>query len=60
MPPAHGVCSGFEVGNMDSCLALVYENDSQVWSMEKKYYEEKNSHMQKKEFKYNALFKQKK
>jgi hypothetical protein len=28
--------------------------------MEKKYYEEKISHMQKREFKYNALFKQKK
>jgi hypothetical protein len=33
--PAHGVRSGFEVGNMDSCLALVYENDSQVCSIEK-------------------------
>jgi hypothetical protein len=30
---------GFQVRNMDLCLALVYENDSQVRSM-KKYYEE--------------------
>jgi hypothetical protein len=30
---------GFQVRNMDSCLALVYKNDSQVRSMEK-YYEE--------------------
>jgi hypothetical protein len=30
VPPGHGVCSGFQVRNMDSCLALVYENDSQV------------------------------
>jgi hypothetical protein len=30
VPPAHGVCSGFQLRNMDSCLALVYENDSQV------------------------------
>jgi hypothetical protein len=28
---------GFEVRNMDSSLALVYKNDSQVRSMEKKY-----------------------
>ena len=35
VPPAHGVCSGFQVRNMDSCLTLVYENDSQVSSMEK-------------------------
>jgi hypothetical protein len=59
MSPAHGVCSGFQVGNMDSCLALVYENDTSLIH-EKKYYEEKISHMQKREFKYNALFKQKK
>jgi hypothetical protein len=26
---------GFKVRNMDSCLALVYKNDSQVRSMEK-------------------------
>jgi hypothetical protein len=26
---------GFQVRNMDSCLALVYKNDSQVRSMEK-------------------------
>jgi hypothetical protein len=31
---------GFQVRNMDSSLALVYENDSQVISMEKKYYGE--------------------
>jgi hypothetical protein len=31
---------GFQVRNMDSSLVLVYENDSQVRSMEKKYYEE--------------------
>jgi hypothetical protein len=30
---------GFQVRNMDSCLALVYENDLQVRST-KKYYEE--------------------
>jgi hypothetical protein len=30
---------GFQVRNMDSCLALVYKNDSQVSSMEK-YYKE--------------------
>jgi hypothetical protein len=28
---------GFQVRNMDSSLALVYENDSQVRSMEKYY-----------------------
>jgi hypothetical protein len=28
---------GFHVRNMDSSLALVYENDSQVRSMEKYY-----------------------
>jgi hypothetical protein len=30
---------GFQVRNMDSCLVLVYKNDSQVRSI-KKYYEE--------------------
>jgi hypothetical protein len=35
VPPAHGVCSRFQIRNMDWCLTLVYENDSQVWSMEK-------------------------
>ena len=59
VPPAHGVCSGFQVRNMDSWLALVYENDSEVWSMEK-YYGEKRHACKKKEFKYNTLFKQKK
>jgi hypothetical protein len=33
--PASGVYSGFQARNMDSSLALVYENDSQVRSMEK-------------------------
>jgi hypothetical protein len=59
VPPAHVVCFGFQVRNMDSCLALVYENDSQVWSMEK-ILRRKNVTHAKKEFKYNTLFKQKK
>jgi hypothetical protein len=46
---------GFRARNMDSSLAIVYENDSQVRSM-KKYY---GAHA-KKEFKLKTLFKQKK
>jgi hypothetical protein len=49
---------GFQVRNMDSSLALVYENDSQVKSMEKNITENK-CHTYKKEFKLKTLFKQK-
>jgi hypothetical protein len=49
---------GFQVRNMDSCLALVYKNDSQVRSMEKILQRINVSHA-KKEFKLKTLFKQK-
>jgi hypothetical protein len=35
VPPTNGVCSGFSSKNMDSCLAFIYKNDSQVRSIEK-------------------------
>jgi hypothetical protein len=44
---------------MDSSLALVYENDSQVRSMEK-VLQRIMPHIQKKEFKLKTLFKQNK
>jgi hypothetical protein len=50
---------GFKVRNMDSCLALVYKNDSQVRSMEKILQIINVTHA-KKEFKLKILFKQKK
>jgi hypothetical protein len=50
---------GFQVRNMDSSLALVYENDSQVRYMKKNIMENK-CHTYKKEFKLKTLFKQKK
>jgi hypothetical protein len=50
---------GFQVRNMDSSLALVYENDSQVRSMEKILRRINVTHI-KKEFKLKTLFKQKK
>jgi hypothetical protein len=50
---------GFQVRNMDSSLALIYENDSQVRSMEKILRRIK-CHTYKKEFKLKTLFKQKK
>jgi hypothetical protein len=50
---------GFQVRNMDSSLALVYENDSQVISMEKILRRINITHI-KKEFKLKTLFKQKK
>jgi hypothetical protein len=49
---------GFQVRNMDSSLALVYENDSQVRSMEKILRRINVTHI-KKEFKLKTLFKQK-
>jgi hypothetical protein len=45
---------GFQVRNMDSSLALVYENDLQVRSMEKNITENK-CHTYKKEFKLKIL-----
>jgi hypothetical protein len=50
---------GFKVRNIDSSLALVYENDSQVSSMEKIFRRINATHA-KKEFKLKTLFKQKK
>jgi hypothetical protein len=50
---------GFQVKNMDSCLALVYKNDSQFRSMEKILLRINVTHA-KKEFKLKTLFKQKK
>jgi hypothetical protein len=50
---------GFQVRNMDSSLGLVYENDSQVESMEK-ILRRINVTYIKKEFKLKTLFKQKK
>ena len=50
---------GFQVRNMDSSLSLLYENDSQVRSMEKILRRIK-CHTYKKEFKLKTLFKQKK
>jgi hypothetical protein len=50
---------GFKVRNIDSSLALVYENDSQVSSMEKILRRINVMHA-KKEFKLKTLFKQKK
>jgi hypothetical protein len=50
---------GFQVRNMDSALALVYENDSQVRSMEKILRKINVTHIKKK-FKLKILFKQKK
>jgi hypothetical protein len=49
----------FQVRNMDSSLALVYENDSQVRFMEKILRRINDTHI-KKEFKLKTLFKQKK
>ena len=49
---------GFQVRNMDSSLALVYENDSQVRAM--KNITKNKCHTYKKEFKLKTLFKQKK
>jgi hypothetical protein len=50
---------GFQVRNMDSCLALVFKNDSQVRSMGKILRRINVMHA-KKEFKLKTLFKQKK
>ena len=50
---------GFQVRNMDSSLALVYENDSQVRSMEKILRRINVTHIKKK-IKLKILFKQKK
>jgi hypothetical protein len=50
---------GFQVRNMDSSLTLVYENDSQVRSMEKILRRINVTHAKKK-FKLKTLFKQKK
>jgi hypothetical protein len=50
---------GFQVRNIDSSLALVYENDSQVRFMEKILRRINDTHI-KKEFKLKTLFKQKK
>jgi hypothetical protein len=50
---------GFQVRNMDSSLGLVYENDSQVGSMEKILRRINVTHIKKK-FKLKILFKQKK
>jgi hypothetical protein len=50
---------GFQVRNMGSSLSLVYENDSQVRSMEKILRRINVTHI-KKEFKLKTLFKQKK
>jgi hypothetical protein len=47
---------GFQVKNMDSSLALVYKNDSQVRSMEKILRRINITHI-KKEFKLKTLFK---
>jgi hypothetical protein len=49
---------GFQVRNMDSCLALIYKNDSQVRSMEKILRRINVTHA-KKEFKLKTLFKTK-
>jgi hypothetical protein len=45
---------------MDSSLLLVYENDSQVRSMEKTLWRINATYAKKKEFKLKTLFKQKK
>jgi hypothetical protein len=50
---------GFQARNIDSSLALVYENDSQVRSMEKILWRINDTHA-KKEFKLKTLLKQKK
>jgi hypothetical protein len=50
---------GFQVTNMDSSLVLVYENDSQVRSIEKILCIINATHA-KKEFNLKTLFKQKK
>jgi hypothetical protein len=50
---------GFQVRNMDSCLALVYKNGSQVRPMEKILRRINVTHA-KKELKLKTLFKQKK
>jgi hypothetical protein len=47
---------GFQVRNMDSCLVLVYKNNSQVRSMEKILRRINVTHA-KKEFKLKTLFK---
>jgi hypothetical protein len=47
---------GFQVRNMDSCLALAYKNDSQVRSIEKILRRINFMHA-KKEFKLKTLFK---
>jgi hypothetical protein len=51
---------GFQARNMDSSLPLVYENDSQVRSMEKTLWRINATYAKKKEFKLKTLFKQKK
>jgi hypothetical protein len=53
------VVRGFQVRNMDSCVALIYKNDSQVRSMEK-ILRRINVRHAKREFKLKTLFKQKK
>jgi hypothetical protein len=58
-PLANGVVRGFQVRNVDSSLALVYENDSQVRCMEKILRRINATHA-KKEFNLKTLFKQKK
>jgi hypothetical protein len=58
-PSASGVCSGFPSKKHGFILALVYENDSQVRSMEKILWRINATHA-KKEFKLKTLFKQKK
>jgi hypothetical protein len=50
---------GFQARNMDSSLAMVYENDSQVRFMEKILRRINATHA-KKEFELKTLFKQKK
>jgi hypothetical protein len=50
---------GFQVRNMDSYLALVYENDSQVKSMEKILRRINVTHIKKNLFKLKILFKKK-
>jgi hypothetical protein len=51
---------GFQARNMDSSLALVYKNDSQVRSMEKILWRINTTHSKKRNFKLKTLFKQKK
>jgi hypothetical protein len=57
--PASGVCSEFSSEKQGFIFGLVYENDSQVGSMEKILRRINVTHI-KKEFKLKTLFKQKK